>query len=139
MASGAHPDARLVSVERDPERAAAAASVFRRLPSVRVRPDQWSELRAFAPFDMLILDGGGQGKGEEPPLDPADWLNPGGLLVIDDFTPLTGWPPTFAGHVDTVRRHWLDHPQLRATQVNVTPDQATILATYIGEKAIRNP
>jgi hypothetical protein len=52
-------------------------------------------------------DGGGQGKGTEPPLDPVAWLHPGGLLVIDDFTPLTGWPPRYAGEVDVVRQHWL--------------------------------
>lgn len=45
------------------------------------------------------------------------------------------WPKTGEGtakHVDHARVHWLDHPRLRATQVNVTPDQSTILATYIG-------
>ena len=132
LASGAHPQARLVSVEREPDRAAAAAEVFRDAPAVRVRHGQWPDLAEFAPFDLLILDGGGQGKGDEPPLDPAAWLRPGGLLVMDDFTPLTEWPPTFDGRPDQARLWWLDHPELRATQVNVTPGQAVILAAYIG-------
>jgi predicted O-methyltransferase YrrM len=132
LAGGAHPQARLVSVERDPNRAAGAAEVFRGHPAVQVLQGQWAELRAFAPFDLLVLDGGGQGKGAEPPLDPADWLRPGGVLVMDDFSPLTRWPPKYDGQVDQARLWWLDHPRLRATQINISPEQATILATYIG-------
>jgi predicted O-methyltransferase YrrM len=132
LAEAAHPQARLVSVEREPDRAAAATELFRDRPNVQVRQGQWTELRAFAPFDLLILDGGGQGKGAEPPLDPADWLRPGGVVVMDDFTPLAEWPPMHDGQVDHARLWWFDHPRLRTTQVNVSPDQATILATYIG-------
>lgn len=132
LAAGAHPGARLVSVERDPDRAAAAARLFEARPNVQVQKGDWRDLRRFGPFDLLVLDGGGHGKGNEPPLDPSDWLRPGGLLVIDDLSPLTGWPPRFQGRVDTARRYWLDHPRLRATQVNVAPGQAALLATYLG-------
>lgn len=130
LATGAHPDARIVSVERDPDRAAAAAGLFRDRRGVEVRTGDWAGLRADGPFDLLVLDGGGQGKGDEPPLDPAGWLRPGGLLVIDDFAP--SWPPRHDGRVDAARLYWLDHPRLRAAQVNVAPDAATILATYTG-------
>jgi predicted O-methyltransferase YrrM len=133
LAAGADPRARLVSVEREPDRAQAAARLFRELPNVRVHAGDWRELHAFAPFDLLVLDGGGQGKGEEPPLDPEAWLRPGGVIVIDDLAPLTGWPPRFAGHVDAARLYWLDHPRLRATQVNLAPDQATLLAAFLGD------
>ena len=133
LATGAHPQARLFSVERAPERAEASARLFSARPNVRVRSGDWSELHAFAPFDLLVLDGGGQGKGKEPPLGPETWLRPGGVLVIDDLSPLTGWPPRFEGRVDTARQYWLDHPRLRATQINVAPGHATLLATYIGE------
>jgi predicted O-methyltransferase YrrM len=132
LASGAHPGARLVSVERDPGRAAAARELFRGNASVEVRTGDWPAILDRAPFDLLVLDGGGQGKGAEPPLDPAGWLRPGGLVVIDDFTPSTDWPPMFDGWVDTTRQYWLAHPALHATEVNVTPDSATILARYIG-------
>jgi predicted O-methyltransferase YrrM len=132
LAAGAHPASTLVSIERDPDRAAAAASLFRDNPAVDVRIGHWGDLRHVGPFHLLVLDGGGQGKQDEAPLNPADWLRPGGLLVIDDFTPSTTWPPRYAGQIDTVRQHWLDHPDLRATQVNVTPTSTTILATYVG-------
>ena len=139
LASGAHPDTRLVSIESDAGRAAATADVFHDRPTVQVHTGDWRELQAFAPFDLLVLDGGGHGKGTEPPLDPAHWLRTGGLLVIDDFTPLTSWPPIHAGTVDTARKYWLDHTQLRATQINITPNQATILATYIGNQPLADP
>ncbi|MEV6526817.1 class I SAM-dependent methyltransferase [Longispora sp. NPDC051575] len=132
LASAAHPDARLVSVERDPARAAVATDLFADRPGVEVVEGDWHLLEEHGPFDLLVLDGGGQGKKDEPPIDPAKWLRPGGLLVIDDFTPSTGWPPTFLGEVDGPRVHWLTHPLLRAAEVRVTPDLATIVATYPG-------
>lgn len=135
LASGAHPDARLVSVELDQDRANSAAELFRDRPRVRVLAGGWRSLREYGPFDLLVLDGGGQGKGAEPgadAVDPAEWLNPGGLMVLDDFAPLHAWPPLFHGAVDVARTQWLDHPRLRATQVRVTPQWATLLATYTG-------
>lgn len=131
LAAGAHPDARLVSIERDPKRAAAASALFRDNPAVDVHAGDWRDLHRSGPFDLLVLDGGGQGKQGDAPLQPADWLHPGGLLVIDDFTPSTTWPPRHAGQPDAVRVHWLDHPDLRAAPVNVTPESTTILATYL--------
>ncbi|MEE6261554.1 O-methyltransferase [Plantactinospora sonchi] len=131
LASGAAPDARLVSVERDPERAGIAAEVFAAEPRVRVRHGDWRDLRDDGPFDLLVLDGGGQGKGVEPPLDPGDWLRPGGVVVLDDFTPTTDWPPLHCGRPDTARLYWLTHPRLHATEVRVTPTAATILARYL--------
>ncbi|WP_433203468.1 O-methyltransferase [Dactylosporangium sp. CS-047395] len=131
LLSGADPAARLVSIERDPERCKDAAELFRAEPAVRVLHGDWRDLLADGPFDLLVLDGGGQGKGAEPPLDPAEWLRPGGLIAMDDFTPATSWPPLYEGRVDEPRRYWLDHPDLRATEVRVTPDAATVLATYL--------
>ena len=132
LASGAHPDARLISVERDPARAEAAAQVFADDSRVQVRCGEWTKLSQEAPFDLLVLDGGGQGKADEPPLDPGDWLQPGGLVVLDDFTPMTSWPPIFDGQPDTARVYWMSHPRLRAAEVRVTPAAAAIVATYLG-------
>jgi predicted O-methyltransferase YrrM len=132
LASAADPAARLVSIERDPARAAAAAEVFAGDPRVRVITGDWRDLRRDAPFDLLILDGGGQGKGDEPPLDPADWLRPGGVVVLDDFTPMTTWPPTHDGRIDAARTYWLRHPRLCGAELRVAPDAASIVATYIG-------
>ncbi|HEX4787838.1 MAG TPA: class I SAM-dependent methyltransferase [Actinospica sp.] len=135
LAEGASPGTRLLSIERDPERAARAAALFAGRPNVSVLNGDWRELREHGPFDLLALDGGGQAKGGDPAAeaaDPAQWLKPGGLLVLDDFSPLAHWPPLFQGEPDTARLHWLEHPRLRATQVNVTPGASTLLATFLG-------
>jgi len=132
LAGGADPGARLVSVEREPRLAAVAAEVFAADPRVEVRVAQWRDLRAAGPFDLLVLDGGGQGKADEPPLDPEDWLRPGGLVVLDDFTPATTWPPMHDGRPDTARLQWLCHRWLRAAEIRVSPDAATIVGTYLG-------
>ena len=135
LAQGARPGTRLVSVERDARRARDAARVFAERPNVSVLTADWRGLCEYGPFDLLVLDGGGQGKGaagQGEPVDPARWLRPGGLIVMDDFSPLTQWPPLFQGEVDTARMHWLDHPRMRATQVNVTPESSAVLAAFLG-------
>jgi predicted O-methyltransferase YrrM len=132
LASAAHPDARLVSIELDEARAARAAELFHGEPRVRILQGDWRELEEYGPFDLLALDGGGQGKGADPAIEPGEWLRPGGLAVLDDFAPLASWPPMFQGRVDEARRHWLEHPRLRAAQVRVTPEWSALLATYVG-------
>lgn len=131
LASAAGPDTRLVSVERDPDRYAVAREVFAGDDRVTVLHGDWTDLAAHGPFDLLVLDGGGQGKGAEPPLDPHAWLTFGGTLVIDDFTPVTAWPPRHGDGPDHARLHWLTHPALLATEIRLTPDLATIVARYV--------
>lgn len=58
LTSGAHSDARLVSIERDDDTAEIARGVFADEPRVRVRWGDWRELIQDAPFDLLVLDGG---------------------------------------------------------------------------------
>jgi predicted O-methyltransferase YrrM len=131
LVTGAGPGATLVSVERAADRAAAAREVFAGRAEVTIVDGDWRDLPG-APFDLLVLDGGGQGKGTGEPLDPVAWLKPGGLLVIDDFTPMTTWPPMHDGRPDEARLHWLRHPRLAAAEVRVAPDAATIVATFLG-------
>jgi predicted O-methyltransferase YrrM len=132
LASAAHPGAQIVSIERDPERAATVARLFHDDPRVRVCQGDWSELLGHEPFDLLVLDGGGQGKRGEPPLDPLAWMRPGGLIVIDDFTRSIGWPPMYGDRVDAARLYWLDHPAVRAAQISLAPEAATVVATVVG-------
>jgi predicted O-methyltransferase YrrM len=133
LASGADVRARLVSAEVDPDRAAAATGALAARPNVEIRVgDGLARIADAAPFDLLVLDGGpGSGKSGEEPLDPARWLRPGGLLVIDDFTPNASWPPSVGGEIDLARQHWLEHPLLRAAELRLTPVAATIVATFL--------
>jgi hypothetical protein len=56
-------------------------------------------------------------------------LNPGGSVVIDDFTPFTEWPPRHGGELDQARMAWLNHPDLVSAEVRIAPDLATIIGT----------
>jgi predicted O-methyltransferase YrrM len=132
MASTAHPDTRLFSIECDQHRARQAQQLFANDSRVHVDCGDWRDLAREAPFDMLVLDGGGQGKADEPPLRPAEWLRPGAVVVLDDFTPMASWPPRHCGHRDEARMYWLEHPQLRTAEIRVPPTAASLIATYVG-------
>ncbi|MGW5265852.1 O-methyltransferase [Microbispora sp. NPDC004025] len=129
LASGARPGARLVSVERDARRASLAAQVFLDHPQVSVICGDWREIHRDGPYDLLVLDGGGQGKSGAEPADPHRLLRPGGTLVVDDLTPARHWPPRFDGAVDRARMHWLGHPGLDAAELRLAPDLAAVVAT----------
>ncbi|GGW38734.1 transferase [Streptomyces lucensis JCM 4490] len=132
LVSGAAPGVRLYSVERDPGRARAAAAVFAGRPGVTVLGGDWRRIAEHGPYDLLVLDGGGQGKapGDEP-ADVERLLTPGGTVVVDDFTPATGWPPLHGGEPDRARLHWLEHPALRATELRLAPGLCTVVGTRL--------
>ncbi|MER7718675.1 class I SAM-dependent methyltransferase [Streptomyces flaveolus] len=130
LASGAGADVRLVSVERDAGRARVAAEVFADRPGVEVLTGDWTRIGERGPYDLLVLDGGGQGKSEQDPAaDVGRLLTPGGTVVLDDFTPATDWPPTHEGRVDRARLHWLEHPALRTVELPLAPDLAALVGT----------
>ncbi|HZQ87945.1 MAG TPA: class I SAM-dependent methyltransferase [Acidimicrobiales bacterium] len=129
MVSSADSSTTFVSAELDADRAAAAATLFAAHANVTVLGGDWRQIRDHGPFDLLVLDGGGSGKtpGDEP-VDPQALLRPGGGLVIDDFTPWDTWPPMMDGDVDHARLHWLEHPDLLASEIQVHPHMSTIVA-----------
>ncbi|MEU6592615.1 class I SAM-dependent methyltransferase [Streptomyces sp. NPDC046881] len=132
LASGASAGMRLYSVERDPERARCAAEVFAGRPEVTVLTGDWRRIEEYGPFDLLVLDGGGQGKAPgDPPADVQRLLVPGGTVVVDDFTPAAGRPPLHEGVPDRARLHWLEHPALRAVELRLAADLSTVVGTRL--------
>jgi len=136
MVSAVGPNTRFISVEIDEQRAAACKALFAGHPNVTVLHGDWRQIEKYAPFDMLVLDGGGGGKREnDPPADPARLLKPGGALVLDDFhPPLEYWPEApdvrdkFGRSPATARKHWLEHPDLFVTEVRVHPKISSVVA-----------
>jgi predicted O-methyltransferase YrrM len=111
--------ASLVTVEIDPDRAAAAREALAGCPNVELLVGDWRELLpSRAPFELVFVDGGGP----ETKTDPAvlDLVVPGGLLVLDDFTP--DWPGP-----DPVRELWSSHPRAVATEILTTAASAALL------------
>ncbi|MFI1763133.1 O-methyltransferase [Streptomyces sp. NPDC020800] len=132
LASGARPGVQLYSVERDPDRGRAAAGVFADRPCVTVLTGDWRRIEEYGPFDLLVLDGGGQGKAPgDRPADVERLLAPGGTVVVDDFTPATGRLPLHEGVPDAARLHWLEHPALRATELRLAPGLSTVVGTRL--------
>ncbi|MFE7116737.1 O-methyltransferase [Streptomyces sp. NPDC057654] len=124
--SGLGAGARLVTVERDEELARGAAGVFADDDRVRVLTGDWRLLEQHAPFDVFFCDGGGK---RDDPGGVIELLAPGGILILDDFTPSPHWPPRFEGEVDQLRLAYLTHPTLQATEVLTAPDASAIIAT----------
>ncbi|NNE73293.1 MAG: SAM-dependent methyltransferase [Acidimicrobiales bacterium] len=129
MASSAHPGVRLLSIEIDADRAAAAQTVFVDTPNVTVLCGDARELYEHGPFHLLVFDGGwGSAKAGDAPVGVAEVLVDGGLLTVDDFSPMTTWPPRFHGELDRGRHYWLTHPEMLATEIAVAPDMAVVIA-----------
>jgi predicted O-methyltransferase YrrM len=108
----------VVTIERDPERAAVARRRLAGLANVEaLEGDAYELLRGRGPFGLVFADGGSY-----------DWerilelLEPGGLIVKDDLTP--GRP--VAG--DPVREFLLGDPRLTAVELLTTPQSAAIVA-----------
>jgi predicted O-methyltransferase YrrM len=131
IADALGPDASLVTVELDGDRAAAAGRLFADSSQVRVLHGDWHELLPpEAPFDLLFFDGGHWKKGDVPAESgrALDLMAPGGVVVIDDLTPRTLWPEEWQARGDPVRDYWLDDERLVSTEVLTTPESAAILA-----------
>ncbi len=127
LRSGLREDARILTAELDEKLAEAAAEIFVDDPQVEVRSADWDTLRDQGPFSLLFLDSG------EPTASSveavADLVEPGGIVVLDDFVPCEQWPPMADGRVDAMRERWLADPRFTAAEVMVASDAAAIIAT----------
>lgn len=127
LRSGLRGDARILTAELDGKLAEAAAEIFVDDPQVEVRSADWDTLRDQGPFSLLFLDSG------EPTAVSveavADLVEPGGIVVLDDFVPCEQWPPMADGRVDAMRERWLSDHRFTAAEVMVASDAAAIIAT----------
>lgn len=129
MLSTTSPATRIVSIELDEGRAAAATELFAAFPNVTILHGEANELAAHGPFDLLVVDS----RCDPGPLhwetfEPTNQLRPDGLLFKDDLWPMTSWPPrAYDGTEDRRRRHWLEHPDLFTTEVTVADGFSVLL------------
>jgi predicted O-methyltransferase YrrM len=129
MASGMSPSVRLVSVERGPVRARAAADLFTPLENVEVLCGDWTESRRSAPYALIFSDGGPKREPDAPDL-LAPLLRPGGLVVLDDFTPESVWTDQERQEwsQDPTRLIWSEHPGYLCTEVQLSARASVLLA-----------
>ena len=127
LRSGLREGTRILTAELDPKLAEAAAEIFEDDDRVDVLAADWSTMRDMGPFALLFLDA------REPKDSGADTIidlvEPGGVVVLDDFTPCSSWPPVYEGRVDVLREQWLTDPRFTTVEVMVAPDASVLLAT----------
>lgn len=127
LRSGKTGEARILTAEREPTLAAAAAAIFADDETVEVLAADWSTLRDRGPYSLLFLDSGVPS--EVTVNKVIDLVEDGGIVVLDDFTPCSSWPPISYGRVDTLRESWLSDDRFAAAEVMVADDASTIIAT----------
>ena len=127
LRSGVRPEARILSAELDPTLAEAAGEIFETDDQVEVLAADWSTMRDKGPFSLLFLDA------REPKNAGADTIidlvEPGGIVVLDDFTPCSSWPPVYEGRVDVLREQWLTDERFTTVEVMVADDASVLIAT----------
>jgi predicted O-methyltransferase YrrM/GNAT superfamily N-acetyltransferase len=124
----ANPNASFVSVEHDGARADAARQIFEPFENVEVVTGDAGLLFERGPFDLLVHDGGwGSGKNDPRRVDPSEVLTANGVMTIDDYTPMSEWPPSFMGQPDRARADWLGDNRLLATEVTVADGMAVLV------------
>ena len=125
IVSALDPAVPFFTVEIDARRAVAARRLFADDENVEVLAGDWHDvLPPQAPFDLLFHDGSKR----RPDLDgelTLGLLAPRGLVVMDDLSPEREGP-------DAVRAFWLEHPELEAVEVPVSPRETVILAVRSG-------
>lgn len=127
LRSGVRNGAKILSAELDPKLAVAAQEIFVDDPKVEVLSADWSVLRDKGPFSLLFLD---SGTPDEVGVDQvADLVEPGGIVVLDDFAPCEMWPPIAYGRVDTLREQWLTDDRFTAVEVMIASDASAVIAT----------
>lgn len=127
LRSGIRDGSHILTAELDPRLAKAAATIFADDDRVEVLAADWSTLRDKGPFSLLFLDA------REPkdggPDTILDLVEPGGVVVLDDFTPCSSWPPVFEGRVDVLREQWLTDERFTTVEIMVAPDASVLIAT----------
>lgn len=127
LRSGVRPRSHILTAELDAHLATAAQEIFRDDPQVEVLAADWSTLRNKGPYALLFLD---PSVPQDAGVDAvADLVEPGGIVVLDDFAPCESWPPITYGRVDTLREAWLTDERFTAAEVMVASDAAVIIAT----------
>ncbi|EYB66789.1 hypothetical protein DEIPH_ctg075orf0026 [Deinococcus phoenicis] len=131
LLAGMDGASRLVTVELDPERALVTRTVLAGDDRAEVLHGDWREALAFGPFDLIFSDCV-PAKRETESLDLLiSALRPGGLLVLDNFSP-PGQLPEALHAGDPEREALWAHPGLTCTEVAVSAGERVILAARTG-------
>ena len=128
MATRLKNEVSLISIDNDKSKINSVQTIFHQ-KNVKFIHSDWQEILNYAPFQFIFADGG-KAKEQHPDL-LVEALEVGGIILIDDLTPIEYWPEEWKGMTDKVREYWLSHPHLQAVELRVTPKNSVIVATKV--------
>lgn len=127
IASALSPATSFITVEPDPARAAATRALLYDFPNVRIYQGDWHAVLRVGNYGLLFAGGPVELGGDSENLLQA--LRRGGLLVIDRLTPGGQMPLGRPKGRDALRSFWLNDARLLASEIQVSPSEAALLAT----------
>ena len=128
MATRLKNEVSLISIDNDKSKINSVQTIFHR-KNVKFIHSDWQEILNYAPFQLIFADGG-KAKEQHPDM-LVEALAVGGMILIDDLTPIEYWPEEWKGKTDKVREYWLSHPYLQAVELRVTQKNSVIVATKV--------
>ena len=128
MAANLTNDVFLISIDNDRSKINSVRTIFHQ-KNVKFIHSDWQEILNYAPFQLIFADGG-KAKEQHPDM-LVEALAVGGMILIDDLTPIEYWPEEWKGKMDKVGEYWLSHPYLQAVGLRVTPKNSVIVATKV--------
>ena len=125
LRSGAPKTTRVITAELDPALAHRVMDMFDG-DDIDVMHADWASLAEQAPFSLVFLD---RASARSSPREQLiDLVEPGGMIVIDDFAPCASWPPLAHGRVDALRLDWLADDRFTSVDVMVAEDTSVLIA-----------
>jgi predicted O-methyltransferase YrrM len=124
LLAGLPADGALVTVEADAGLVTAAQAMLAD-PRVTFVHADWHEALAHGPYHLAFVD---IAEAKREPDAVVGALAPGGLVVIDDLTPLERQPPERREREDPVRQAWLSHPALHVVELRTSAAWSALVA-----------
>ena len=110
MAANLTNEVSLISIDNDRSKINSVQTIFHQ-KNVKFIHSDWQEILNYAPFQFIFADGG-KAKEQHPDM-LVEALAVGGMILIDDLTPIEYWPEEWKGKTDKVQEYWLSHPHLQ--------------------------
>lgn len=117
------------TVDNDHTRAIEAGILFSECSNVHSICGDWEQILQQGPFQLVFVDA------KPAKLEGSDKVinatEVGGLIVIDDLTPIEFWADEWKGKPDPVRDTWLRHNQLASIEIRTSTKASAIIARRI--------